>query len=100
MKRSAFFERGKAMEFMDKQGYKYQMTQFIEDSKSYTMYMDKGRNRMSDFIYGDVNINVEKATYLPKDKALYSYGSLEYLKDPRKIAYLTTLYQESSISLF
>lgn len=52
---------------------------------------------MSDFIYGNVNINVEKATYIPKDWALYSYGSLEYLRKPIAINNVFSFYRETSI---
>ncbi|WP_041505464.1 hypothetical protein, partial [Sanguibacteroides justesenii] len=48
---TAYFDRNNALEVMDDLGYKYAMTQYVEDKTSYTMYMDKGRGRMADFIY-------------------------------------------------
>ena len=89
---TAYFDRNNALEVMDDLGYKYAMTQYVEDKTSYTMYMDKGRGRMADFIYGKRDIFVEKATYLPRNKSVLHYQGLKHLVSPRveNLLFVTT----------
>ena len=94
---TAYFDRENALDVMDDLGYKYAMTQYVEDKTSYTMYVDKGKGRMADFIYGKRDILVEKATYLPKNKSVLNYQGVKYIGSPRMGWRFTTSFEKSRI---
>ena len=94
---TAYFDRNNALEVMDDLGYKYAMTQYVEDKTSYTMYVDKGKGRMADFIYGKSDILVEKATYIPKNKSVFGYKGLAYITPPEFKSWLFVTSRVSSI---
>ena len=93
---TAYFDRNNALEVMDDLGYKYAMTQYVEDKTSYTMYLDKGRGHMADFIYGKQKVSVEKATYLPKDKSVHHYQGIENI-GKAEIKWNITMLSEKSL---
>ncbi|WP_147625504.1 hypothetical protein [Gabonibacter massiliensis] len=94
---TAYFDRNNALEVMDDLGYKYAMTQYIERKSSYTMSMDKGKGHIADFIYGERNIFVEKATYFPKNKSVLFYQGLKHLVAPEVGVQMLTLTRTSFI---